>query len=87
MKFFSTLFYLCLFVLMGVFAFLNPTKVAIDYYWGTVNWPLGVVIIIAFVVGGILGRMIGSWNGRRTMKKKMLAKFSNIAATQEPKAK
>jgi uncharacterized integral membrane protein len=87
MKFFSTIFYVCLFAVMGVFAFLNPTKVSLDYYWGTVNWPLGVVVIIAFVIGGVLGRMAGSWSGRRIMKKKMLAKFSNIAAAQEPKVK
>jgi uncharacterized integral membrane protein len=83
MKFLMTLFYLFMFVLMSVFAFLNPTRVVVDYYWGSVNWPVGIIVVIGFALGSWLGLMMGSLKGRSIMKRKMIHKFSKLSPAQE----
>jgi uncharacterized integral membrane protein len=87
MRLLMTLFYLVALILMGTFAFLNPIKVHVDYYWGTVDWPVGMIVVIAFALGCWLGLIMGSLKGRSVMKRKMMNKFAKMSSMQDPKEK
>ena len=75
MKILSTLFYLIVCVAAIGFIFLNSDKATVDYYWGTIHWPVGLVVVVGFVVGLFLGHFLGSLKGRSIMKRKMMNKF------------
>ncbi|MCC5857940.1 MAG: LapA family protein [Ectothiorhodospiraceae bacterium] len=50
------LFLLLLVVLFGLsFALLNAGSVQLDYYFGTVSLPLSLLLVLALIVGAVLG--------------------------------
>ena len=43
-------------ILFGVtFAVLNADKVQLNYYMGSVEWPLSLIVVLAMTLGAILG--------------------------------
>ncbi len=81
MRFFETLFYLCLSVLLAAFCVLNLNKIEVNYYWIKLNWPVGSFIVIAFLVGFLIGKWFGWLKGRFSMKRKMLNKMQPPSAS------
>ena len=54
-----TYFILLLVVLFGItFALLNAEPIIINYYIGTTESPLSLLLVIAFVAGGFLGMVV-----------------------------
>lgn len=43
----------------AVFAVLNPQPVGLDYYFGTLELPLSVVVVAALAVGALIGMLAG----------------------------
>ncbi len=43
-------------ILFGVtFAVLNADKVQLNYYFGSIEWPLSLILVIAMAIGALLG--------------------------------
>ena len=55
MKLVSYLVFIFL-VFVGLsFAFLNPTNVAVDYYFSTLELPLSVFLVLSIILGILIG--------------------------------
>jgi uncharacterized integral membrane protein len=59
MRIFWVILGLIIFIAVAGFALLNAKLVPIDYYVGQREVPLALIIVIAFVVGGLLGWVWG----------------------------
>ena len=53
---------LLLLIFIGItFATLNSTIVSVNYYFDTYQTHLSLLLAIAFVLGGIVGSLVGVW--------------------------
>jgi uncharacterized integral membrane protein len=59
MRIFWVILGLIIFIAVAGFALLNAKLVPIDYYVGQREVPLALIIVIAFVIGGLLGWVWG----------------------------
>lgn len=57
MKIIGYIFLLLIIVLGFTFACLNASSVNINYYIGNANMPLSMLLVIAFIVGMIIGML------------------------------
>jgi putative membrane protein len=57
MKIIGYIFLLLIIVLGFTFACLNASSVNINYYIGSTNMPLSMLLVIAFIVGMIIGML------------------------------
>ncbi|KKM91975.1 hypothetical protein LCGC14_1223140 [marine sediment metagenome] len=57
-KLFFLLIFALIFLLSAIFAAFNMTAVSVDYYFGQLSMPLSVLLILAVVVGVILGAIV-----------------------------
>ena len=72
-RFIWLLFLLCLFLVVMAFGILNSQMVTFDYFVGQLHLPLVVLVIGSFVLGGIIGLLIGLCR-RRGGKSKLKSK-------------
>lgn len=54
-RIFSLIFFLIILVLGLFFGVLNADVVPLNYYWGAASIPLSVIIVLALILGVILG--------------------------------
>lgn len=47
------------------FALLNTDSVSFYYYLGVVKAPLSLIIVLSFIVGGLIGLLVGYCHGRK----------------------
>lgn len=53
-------------LLIGIgFALLNTGDVTLFYYLGVVKAPLSLIVVLAFIVGGLVGLGVGFVRGKR----------------------
>lgn len=53
------LIFLVIMIALGLsFAMLNPTPVALDFYFGETNLPLSLALVIALALGVLLGLLV-----------------------------
>lgn len=57
-KFFWSIVSLILFIALVAIAMLNMTPVDLDYFMGTTHLPLAFIVIIAFLIGVIMGALV-----------------------------
>ena len=54
-----------IFLIVAAFALLNMQSVVLEYYLGIIKLPLAVVVIAAFIIGALIGLLIGYVRGKR----------------------
>lgn len=70
--------------LIGAFAMQNTTPVALDLFIAQIEQaPLGVVVIAAFMTGGIVGLLAGSGVWFRLKRRERLANKQLAQSTKE----
>lgn len=53
------LIFLVIMIVLGLsFAMLNPTPVALDFYFGETSLPLSLALVIALAIGVLLGLLV-----------------------------
>ncbi len=71
-------------VFIGAFAMQNTTPVALDLFIAQVEEaPLGVIVIIAFMTGGIVGLLAGSGVWFRLKRRERTAKKQLAQSAKE----
>jgi len=53
----SLIFFLVVLLLGLFFGVLNAEEAMLDYYWGKVQLPLSIIMVLSLVVGAVLGVM------------------------------
>ncbi|MCF6764158.1 LapA family protein [Thiotrichales bacterium 19S3-7] len=74
MKYLWWFFLIVVLVVVIGFSILNAHLVLLDYFFGEVTLPLVIIILIAFIVGAVLGILVGYFRGRSNRKKKSASK-------------
>ena len=59
MRFFKLLFILLVMLVGAAFAVMNAENVNLNYYFGSTDLPLSVVLVAAVCVGAVLGMLAG----------------------------
>ena len=55
MKFIKIIFFLVFIVLGAAFAVLNSQTISLDYYFGVIEMPFSIVLILFMSIGALLG--------------------------------
>lgn len=61
------LFFIILLAFGVTFAILNGNQVALDYFWGSLELPLSVLLVVVFILGVVTGLCVGR-SKRKTKK-------------------
>ncbi|MFT6834667.1 MAG: putative integral membrane protein [Francisellaceae bacterium] len=69
MKFIYGLFLLIIFLVVISFSILNSQNVNLNYFLGQINLALSVPVIGAFVIGGVIGLLVGVMKQKVKRKK------------------
>ena len=69
MKFIYGLFLLIIFLVVISFSILNSQNVNLNYFFGQINLALSVPVIGAFVIGGVIGLLVGVMKQKVKRKK------------------
>lgn len=72
MKYLWWLFLIIILISGVAFAILNSESVALDYFFGSFSLPLIVVILSTFILGSVLGIIVGYYKGFKRAKKKLV---------------
>jgi putative membrane protein len=69
LKFIYGLFLLIIFLVVISFSILNSQNVNLNYFFGQINLALSVPVIGAFVIGGVIGLLVGVMKQKVKRKK------------------
>lgn len=58
LRFITILFSIPFIIVVAAFAYRNAQAVKIDFFVNTYFWPLAIIILLALIVGGIMGFMV-----------------------------
>lgn len=69
MRLFWTILACVIFVILIGFALLNDQMVNVNFLIGSARWPMAAFLLVFFIVGGLIGLLVGMssqyWHDRR----------------------